>query len=84
MAKCSGGHRTFLFVGYFLKIEAFRMRTVNRALKVHTTLYNSALTKIYILIFMFTMYQNYPHPQVLKLHPRCLNILTKEQPKVLE
>ena len=38
MAKCSGRLRTFIYFGYFLKMEAFSERTVNRALIVHTTL----------------------------------------------
>ena len=58
MANCSGGLRTFLCVGYFLKMEAFR----SELLTEHYS-YNSiklCINKAKIKIFIFAMYQSYP------------------------
>ena len=47
-----GDSEQFLCFSYFLKMEAFRSELhVNRALIVHTTLYNSALTQKYKFSF---------------------------------
>ena len=45
MAKCSGGLHIFLCFGYFPHNGSISEQTVNRALIVHITLWNSAVTK---------------------------------------
>ena len=54
-----GTQKMFMFWFWFSENGSILERTVNRALIVHTTLKNSALKK-YILIFISTIYQNYP------------------------
>ena len=66
MAKCSGDSEHFMF-GLFPESGSISEGTVNRALIVHTTLYNSALTQK-ILIFIFAMYQNYPLALIIDQH----------------
>ena len=67
--KVFGGTPDILMFWIFPENGSISERTVNRALIVHTTLLNSALTKN-ILIFIFAMYQNYP--LALKFKVSCL------------
>ena len=57
--KVYGGTPNIFMFWLFSENGSISQRTINRALIVHTTLWNSALTKK-ILIFIFTNYQNYP------------------------
>ena len=61
--KVFGGTPNICMFWLFPENGSILERTVNRALIVHTTLYNSALKKIFI--FIFAMYQNYPLALIL-------------------
>ena len=58
--KVFGGTPNIFMFWLFPENGSISEPTVNRALIVHTTLYNSALTIKKISISIFTMYQNYP------------------------
>ena len=60
MAKMFGGTPKKNMFGYSPENGSISERTVNRALKFHTTAIKFCINKKKYVIFIFAMYQNYP------------------------